>query len=50
MISSSDKDAITKLLETTQYKSKSDLLASTEYREKFNGERLYENQAKYLYY
>jgi hypothetical protein len=46
MISSNDKEGLTKLLENTQYRAKKDLLSSTEYRERFNGERLFENMAK----
>ncbi len=46
MIDSNDKNALTKFLETTQYKKREDLLSSTEYREAFNAERLYENMSK----
>lgn len=46
MISSNDKEGLAKLLENTQYRATKDLLSSTEYRERFNGERIFENMAK----
>ena len=45
MIDSKDKFALTKFLETTEYK-KEDLLSSTEYREYYNANRLFDNMSK----
>jgi hypothetical protein len=46
MINSNDKDALTKLLLTTEYKKKDDLLNASEYREQYNGDRLYDKSSK----
>ena len=41
MINSNDKQGLTNLLQNFNYKKANDLLSATEYREKFDGERLY---------
>ena len=47
MISSQDKEGIKKLLENTQYKKPNDVFNSSEYREMYNGEKLFKNIVKY---
>ncbi len=42
MINSNDKQALINFLQNTEYKKSNDLNVSSEYREKFNGDRLFE--------
>ena len=47
MIKSSDKEGVKRLLEDTQYKRKNDVFNSSEYREMYDGEKLYMKAVKY---
>ncbi len=46
MISSNDQQALKLLLETTQYKKKNDVFNSSEYREMYDGAKLYTTTVK----
>lgn len=41
MINSNDKQSLAKILSETQYKTKNDSLSTSEYRDLYNGDRLY---------
>ena len=43
MIKSNDKKALAKLLEETNYKIKEESVNTSEYRDVYNGDRLYDN-------
>lgn len=46
MIDSKDKKSLTEFLKNTEYKGKDEYLSTSEYRDHFNGERLYNKNTK----